>query len=174
MGRRGAPRLELLDLLDLLAQGERTVDQLAQAADLGLTTASSHLQILKQAHLVSTRRDGTRIFYALAGDDVAAPYAQLRQVPQDHSFEVKAARLAYLGLPDTAEPAEEVAREDLLARARDGRSSCSTCGPKSSSTPAIFPARSPLVLEELAARLEELPAGTQVVAYCRGAYCVLA
>lgn len=163
-----------LELLDLLAQGERTVDQLARAADLGLTTASSHLQVLKQAHLVGTRRDGTRVFYALAGDDVAGLYAQLRQVAQQHITDVEPARVAYLGLSNTGEPTEEVARDDLLARARAGHIVVLDVRPNTEFTAAHIPGAISIPLEELTARLDELPPDTLIVAYCRGAYCVLA
>ena len=71
-----------LELLDLLAQGERSVEVLAGRADLGLTTASNHLQILKQAGLVSTRKEGTKVYYRLAGTDIAALWAELRDVAQ--------------------------------------------------------------------------------------------
>src|SRR5512139_2111436 len=101
-----------LELLDLLAQAERPVEALAQAAGLNLTTASAHLQILKQAGLVSTRRDGTRIFYRLAGADVADLYARARDVAAAHLADVAAARDAYLGEPD----GEPVSRDDLLRR----------------------------------------------------------
>src|SRR5437660_8250281 len=104
-----------LELLDLLAQGERTVEALARAADLGLTTASAHLQTLKQANLVTTRRAGTKIHYRLAGTDVAALYTLLRSVAHAHLPDVEAARAAYLG-PD----AEQVTREELLRRADAG------------------------------------------------------
>jgi DNA-binding transcriptional ArsR family regulator len=104
-----------LELLDLLAQGERTVDALARAAGLGLTTASAHLQTLKQANLVTTRRDGTKIYYRLAGDDVAALYALVQAVAGEHLADVAAARAAYLG-PET----EEVTREELLRRVQSG------------------------------------------------------
>src|SRR5437763_16194627 len=73
-----------LELLDLLAQGERTVEALAEAAGLNLTTASAHLQTLKQAGFVTTRRDGVRIHYRLAGDDAAQLFALLRKVAQAH------------------------------------------------------------------------------------------
>jgi DNA-binding transcriptional ArsR family regulator len=86
-----------LELLNLLAQGERDVASLAAAADLGVTTASAHLQTLRQANLVTTRRDGTRILYRLAGRDVADLYARIREVAQSHLPDVEAARLAYLG-----------------------------------------------------------------------------
>jgi DNA-binding transcriptional ArsR family regulator len=104
-----------LELLDLLAQGERTVESLARVAELGLTTASAHLQTLKQANLVTTRRDGTKIYYRLAGDDVAALYALVQAVAGEHLADVAAARATYLG-PET----DEVTREELLRRVRSG------------------------------------------------------
>lgn len=100
------------------------MDALARAADLGVTTTSAHLQTLKQANLVQTRRAGTRVHYALAGDDVAHLYAQLRGVAQDHLADVEPARRAYLGLTGD-EPIEEVTRDDLLRRSRaDYDNSC--------------------------------------------------
>lgn len=104
-----------LELLDLLAQGERTVESLAIAADLGLTTASAHLQTLKRANLVATRRAGTKIYYRLAGEDVAALFALVRAVAHERLPDVAAAAAAYLG-PDT----DQVSREELLRRAREG------------------------------------------------------
>ena len=90
-----------LELLDLLAQGPRSVDDLATAAGLGLSTCSAHLQALRQAGLVETRRDGTRIFYSLAGEDVAALWDTLRRVAQRHRPHTELARRAYLGPEDT-------------------------------------------------------------------------
>src|ERR671921_93746 len=86
-----------LELLDLLAQGERSVEHLAAAAGLGLTTCSAHLQTLRQAGLVATRREGTKIFYRLAGADVVALYVLLRDVAGTRSPHTAAARDAYLG-----------------------------------------------------------------------------
>src|SRR5215471_3053401 len=101
-----------LELLDLLAQGERSVDALARASGLGLSTASAHLQTLKQAGLVATRREGTRIHYRLAGRDVAALYALLQQVARTHQAAAEQARTAYLGPADT----DQLTREELLDR----------------------------------------------------------
>jgi rhodanese-related sulfurtransferase len=162
-----------LELLDLLAQGERTVDQLARAADLGVTSASSHLQVLKQANLVSTRRDGTRIFYALAGDDVVVLFDQLRRVAQEHISDVELARLCYLGI-DSNDPGEEIGRKELLARARAGDVVVLDVRPAAEFRAGHLPDAISLPLEELTARLEELPVDTEIVAYCRGAYCVMA
>jgi rhodanese-related sulfurtransferase/DNA-binding transcriptional ArsR family regulator len=159
-----------LELLDLLAQGERTVDALAKAAGLNLTTASAHLQTLKQAGLVATRRDGVRIHYRLAGDDVAALYALLRQVARTHQAGVEPARTAYLG----TDGADEVDRADLLARARAGQVVVLDVRPAEEYAAGHIPGALSIPVDELADRIAELPDGTEVVAYCRGAYCVLA
>ncbi|WP_208880914.1 ArsR/SmtB family transcription factor [Streptomyces armeniacus] len=159
-----------LELLDLLAQGERTVDALAKAAGLNLTTASAHLQTLKQAGLVATRRDGVRIHYRLAGDDVAALYALLRQVAHIHQAGVEPARTAYLG----ADEAEEVDREALRTRAEAGEVVVLDVRPAEEYAAGHIPGALSIPVEELAERITELPQDTEVVAYCRGAYCVLA
>ncbi|UUV28669.1 metalloregulator ArsR/SmtB family transcription factor [Amycolatopsis roodepoortensis] len=158
-----------LELLDLLAQGERTVDSLARAAELGLTTASAHLQTLKQANLVATRRDGTKIYYRLAADDIAALYALVRSVASEHLPDVEAARAAYLG-PDT----DQVTREELLDRVQAGHATVLDVRPREEYAAGHIPGAVSIPLEELSERLAELPADQEIVAYCRGAYCVLA
>jgi rhodanese-related sulfurtransferase/DNA-binding MarR family transcriptional regulator len=163
-----------LELLDLLAQGERTVDALAKAAGLNLTTASAHLQTLKQAGVVATRREGVRIHYRLAGDDVAALYALLRQVARAHQAGVEPARTAYLGTDLGTGEAEEVGREELLARAQAGEVVVLDVRPAEEYAAGHIPGALSIPVEELADRIAELPDGTEVVAYCRGAYCVLA
>jgi len=159
-----------LELLDLLAQGERDVATLAAAADLGLTTASAHLQTLRQANLVTTRRDGTRILYRLAGADVAQLYARLRDVAQSHLPDVEAARVAYLG----ADGGEPVTREQLQKLARRRLVTVLDVRPTEEYEGGHIPGAVSIPLDELAARLAELPDGGQIVAYCRGVYCVLA
>jgi rhodanese-related sulfurtransferase len=158
-----------LELLDLLAQGERTVDALARTAGLGLTTASAHLQTLKNAHLVATRRAGTKIYYRLAGDDVAALYALVRTVASEHLADVEAARVSYLG-PDT----DSVTRDELLRRVRAGQVAAVDVRPREEYAAGHIPGAVSIPLDELPDRLAELPDDQEVVAYCRGAYCVLA
>jgi rhodanese-related sulfurtransferase len=158
-----------LELLDLLAQGERTVEALARSAELGLSTASAHLQALKQAGLVTTRREGTKIHYRLAGADVAALYALVRTVASEHLSDVETARAAYLG-PDT----EHVTREELLLRVRSGKVTVLDVRPAEEYAAGHIPGAVSIPLDELAERLADLPTGQEVVAYCRGAYCVLA
>ncbi|MER5261543.1 metalloregulator ArsR/SmtB family transcription factor [Actinosynnema sp. NPDC002837] len=159
-----------LELLDLLAQGERSVDSLARAAGLGLTTASAHLQTLKNAGLVTTRRDGTKIHYRLAGDDVAALFALVRAVADDHLADVAIATSAYLGGPAT----DEVDREELQRRVHSGQVTVIDVRPREEYAAGHIPDALSIPLDELADRLAELPADQDIVAYCRGAYCVLA
>lgn len=159
-----------LELLDLLAQGERSVDSLAEAARLGLTTASAHLQTLKRAGLVATRRDGTRIYYRLAGDDVAFLYKQLLQVAQAHQPAAGQARIAYLGPNDT----DQIGREELLERVRTGTATVLDVRPVEEYRAGHIPQAVSIPLDQLEDRLSELPARAEIVAYCRGANCVLA
>jgi rhodanese-related sulfurtransferase len=158
-----------LELLDLLSQGERTVDALARAAQLGLSTASAHLQALKRANLVVTRREGTKIYYRLAGADVAALYALMREVANEHLAEVSVARAAYLG-----PSADGVTREELLRRLDAGQVTLLDVRPAEEYAAGHIPGAVSIPVEILADRLAELPADQEVVAYCRGAYCVLA
>ena len=96
-----------LEIIDLLSQGERTVESVSRAAGLGVSTASAHLQILKLTNVVRTRRAGTRVYYSLAGDDVAAVYVALGEVARNRSADVERAHGAYLGVSD-AGPVEEI------------------------------------------------------------------
>ncbi len=166
-----------LELLDLLAQGERTVDSLARESGIGLTTVSAHLQILKLSHLVRTRRDGTRIHYRLAGDDVLALCAAMRTVAGAYSADVDRALAAYLdgaGLDDV----EQVTREDLVARLADDSVILLDVRPAEEYAAAHIPGARSLPFGDLGtAEAEALLAGAgdrDVVAYCRGAWCVMA
>lgn len=162
-----------LELLDLLAQGERAVDALARAAGVGVSTVSMHLQTLRQAGLVRTRKDGTSVHYRLAGDDVAGLYADLRDVALAHLADADRARVAYLGGDDPGE-AEDVPRAELLRRARSGEVVVLDVRPRHEYVSGHIPGAVSVPVEELERRLVELPADVEVVAYCRGAYCVLA
>ncbi|MFF0474001.1 ArsR/SmtB family transcription factor [Streptomyces sp. NPDC004284] len=159
-----------LELLDLLAQGERTVDALAKASGLNLTTASAHLQTLKQAGFVATRREGVRIHYRLAGDDVARLFALLRKVAETHQAGVPAARDAYLG-EDTA---TGMTREELHTRAAAGDVVVLDVRPVEEYLAGHIPGALSLPVDDLADRINELPEDTEIVVYCRGEYCVLA
>jgi rhodanese-related sulfurtransferase len=158
-----------LELLDLLAQGERSVEDLAGEAGLGLSTCSAHLQVLYHARLVATRKQGTRVFYALASDDVARLYADVRQVAASLLAEVEPARRAYLG-----DDVEEVSRDELLRRAGLGEVTVLDVRPAAEYASGHIPGAVSIPVSQLGQRLAELPEGTEVVAYCRGPYCVFA
>jgi rhodanese-related sulfurtransferase/DNA-binding transcriptional ArsR family regulator len=164
------PRLELIDLL---AQGPRSVADLAQTAGLGLTTVSAHLQILKRAGLVATSREGTTIRYRLADADVAALYAQLRTVAAAHLPDVDAARRSYLGTGD-GEDTEQVGRNELLGRLQAGEVVVLDVRPAVEYAAGHIPGAISIPIDELPTRIDGLPADTEVVVYCRGAYCVFA
>ena len=159
-----------LELVDLLAQGERSVDSLAEVARLGVSTASAHLQALKRAGLVATRRDGTRVFYRLSGRDVAALYEQLLSVARAHQPAAEQARISYLGPDDT----DQLSREELLERVRTGTATVIDVRPTEEYEAGHIPRAVSIPLDELEARLSEIPVGAEIVAYCRGANCVLA
>ena len=164
----GSPKR--LELLDLLAQGERSVEVLAGRAGLGLTSASGHLQILRQAGLVSTRKEGTKVYYRLAGTDVAALWAQLRDVASAHVADVDRARSAYLG----DDGVDEVTRDELLLRLESGDVTVIDVRPREEYAAGHIPGALSLPIDELADRLGELPDDATVIAYCRGPYCVMA
>jgi rhodanese-related sulfurtransferase/DNA-binding transcriptional ArsR family regulator len=159
-----------LELLDLLAQAERSVEALAAAAGLNLTTASAHLQTLKRAGLVATRRAGTRVFYRLTGDDVADLLMRAREVAAAHLPDVTAARDDYFGAGEV----ESIGRAELLRRAAAGRVAVLDVRPASEYAAGHLPGAVNIPFDELETRLDELPAGIEVVAYCRGPYCVFA
>lgn len=159
-----------LELLDLLAQGPRSVDALAVAAHMGLSTCSAHLHALREAGLVVSVRDGKRIINCLADEDVAELLIRLRAVAQHHRPNAERARRAYLGPDDT----EEVSRDDLLARAQAGDVVILDVRPDVEYQAGHLPGALHIPVDELADRLAELPDDVEIVAYCRGAYCVMA
>ncbi|HCT77486.1 MAG TPA: ArsR family transcriptional regulator [Micromonosporaceae bacterium] len=160
-----------LELLDLLAQSERTVDALAAAAGLNLTTASAHLQTLKQAGLVSTRRDGTRIFYRPSGPDVVELFIHARQIAAARLPDVQAARDAYLG---DSHDISTLNRDELTARMAHGQVTVVDVRPALEYAAGHLPGAINIPIDELEQRLGEIPQQSEIVAYCRGPYCVFA
>jgi len=158
-----------LEILDLLSQGPRSVEELAVAAAVGMSTCSAHLQTLREAGLVETRRAGKRIYYSLAGDDVAGLWAHLRAVAQAHRPHTELARRSYLGPEDT----DAVDTDELLRRIENGDAVILDVRPEPEYAGGHLPGAIHIPLEELADRLAELPRDREIVAYCRGQYCVL-
>ncbi|HEX9034042.1 MAG TPA: metalloregulator ArsR/SmtB family transcription factor [Streptosporangiaceae bacterium] len=158
-----------LELVDLLSQGERSVEELAGQAGIGVTSCSAHLQVLHHARLVITRKLGTRVYYSLASDDVARVYAGVRDLAASLLAEVAPARDAYLG-----EEVEEITRQELLRRAEAGEAIVLDVRPAAEFAAGHIPGAASIPVDQLGGRLAELPDGTEIVAYCRGPYCVFA
>ncbi|MEY6431852.1 metalloregulator ArsR/SmtB family transcription factor [Thioalkalicoccus limnaeus] len=163
-----APRLELLDFL---AQGERSVEELAAASGLSLANTSKHLQHLKASGLVQARRAGKHIHYRLGDEQVVDAVAALRRLAAAHLERVDALVASYLTSRDALEP---VPAGDLLARARDGLVTVIDVRPPEEYAQGHIPGAINIPLERLEGDLAKLlPTEREVVAYCRGPWCVL-
>jgi rhodanese-related sulfurtransferase/DNA-binding transcriptional ArsR family regulator len=160
-----------IELLELLAQGERSVESLAGVAGIGITSASAHLQVLRGARLVASRRDGTRILYRLAGEEVIELIDVVRRLARARLSEVDDVVEAYFSARDTLTP---VGRDDLLARSERAEVVVLDVRPAEEFEAGHIPGAMSIPLGELRERLGELPRDVEVVAYCRGPYCVLA
>jgi len=160
-----------IELLELLAQGERAVEALAQATGMGVTNTSSHLQVLRGARLVETRKNGTHVFYRLAGDEVAVFVRALRDLAGSRLAEVDQVMRDYFTARDALEP---VSRSELMERAGRGDVVILDVRPAAEYAAGHIPTALSVPLEDLDAALARLPRRSRVVAYCRGPYCVLA
>jgi len=160
-----------LELLDYLAQGERSVDELSKVAGLTIANTSQHLQHLRQAGLVSTRKEGLKVYSRISGDDVVHMLNALRQVAEGHVAEVERLVNTYLTVKDSLEP---ITRAELLQRARDGLVIVIDVRPPEEFAAGHVAGAVNIPLGELEERLNELGEAREIVAYCRGSYCVLA
>jgi rhodanese-related sulfurtransferase/DNA-binding transcriptional ArsR family regulator len=159
-----------LELMEMLAQGEKSVETLAGEIGVDIKLASAHLKALKEARLVQSRRDGKRICYRLAGDDVAHLGVTLRQVAEEHLVEL---RLALQQMMAEPERLTQVGRKTLLAQAKRGEVVVLDVRPQAEYDTAHLPYARSMPLPELAHRLAELPRDVQIVAYCRGPFCLM-
>ncbi len=160
-----------LDLLELLAQGERNVDGLSKVAGLALANTSQHLQYLRRAGLVLSRKQGLQVFYRLAGDDVIDLLSALRRTTERHIAEVDRVVSGYFNERDSLEP---LSRKELLKRTKDGLVTVLDVRPPEEYRAGHIPGAVNLPLKELKKRIKDLPKGQEIIAYCRGPYCVLA
>lgn len=159
------------ELVDVLAQGERHVDALADEIGQSVATTSFHLRALAGAGLVTTRRDGTRVYYRLASPAVEALWASVRQVAADHVDTLDALAAAYLG---DRRRIDEITRDELADRLRDGSVVVIDVRPTVEFEAGHVAGARSIPLENLAGSIAELPSGLEVVAYCRGPFCVFA
>jgi rhodanese-related sulfurtransferase len=158
-----------LELLDLLAQAPRTVQDLAKASGQSTANASQHLQALQAAGLVSRRREGTSVRYGLAGADVLALWLALRDASAARLAEVERAARDYLG-----EDVEMIGREELIARLRRGDAVLVDVRPQEEYAAGHIDGAQSIPIDELERRLGELPEDGEVIAYCRGPFCAYA
>ena len=159
-----------LQLLEYLAQGERSVEQLAAMAGLSVANASQHLQGLRQAGLVSARKQGQRVFYSIYGTEVVALYGALRHAAEVHAAEVEKLVRDFIGDRDALEP---VAAAELLARAKKGLVTVLDVRPAEEFAAGHLPGAINVPLDALESGLARLPRRREVVAYCRGPYCLM-
>lgn len=160
-----------LEIIDFLAQSERGVDALAKLSDLSIANTSHHLQQLKQAGLVTSRKEGQQVFYSLSGEGVVALCESLRGVAEQHLAEVDKLVNTFLTSKDALEP---ILRNELLQRVREGSVLVLDVRPAEEYLAGHVAGAINLPLSELENHLDELDSNQEVVAYCRGPHCVLA
>lgn len=158
-------------LIDILGQGERPVDELAAGIHQSMANTSQHLQRLLRAGLVCSRRSGTRIYYSLASPAVERLWRALRETAEAHAGELGDLVRAYVG--DRAE-LSVITRDELLQRLRQGDVVVLDVRPKPEYKAGHIPGALSAPLPEIKSRLREVPQGSEIVAYCRGPYCLYA
>lgn len=159
-----------LMLLEQIGQGERPVERLAELAGLSVANASQHLQHLRRAGLVEPRRDGKRVLYRLAGGPIVPLLAALRSQAEHRRAEIRGVVADRMGRPERL---EGLSREALLERLREGGVTLLDVRPEEEFALGHLPGAMNIPVEALERRLAELPPGREIVAYCRGPYCVL-
>jgi rhodanese-related sulfurtransferase len=159
-----------LEFLELLAQGERSVDELATLTGVAVANTSQHLQKLRQAGLIVGRKEGLYVYYRLAGDAVVGLLAALGAVGEAYVAEVERIVRLYLAEKDSLEP---VPAKELLVRARKGLVTVLDVRPPEEFAAGHLPGAVNIPVNELEKRLSELPKRKEVVAYCRGPYCLM-
>lgn len=160
-----------LELLDLLSQGERSVDALARATELTVANASQHLQVLAAARLVESRRDGQRIIYRIGDESVEALWHALRRTAEARLAELDEVARDYLTGRDDFEPID---RAELARRVRAGTVTLIDVRPADEYAQAHIAGAVSVPLDQLAAFIDKAPKRRQIIAYCRGPYCVYA
>jgi len=160
-----------LEILELLAQGELSVETLAERVGLSIANASQHLRLMRRAGLLASRRDGKRILYGLADPSVLDLTAALHRVGEQNLADVREVIRGYFHERDALEP---VSRKDLSRRLKDGLVTVLDVRPEDEFAAGHLPTAINIPLRTLARRLRQIPRSREIVAYCRGPYCVLA
>jgi rhodanese-related sulfurtransferase len=160
-----------LELIELLCQGEKTVEVLAAQAEISVKLASAHLKELRLARLVETRKDGKYVLYRLASNSVADLWVSLRAEAEERLVELQ---LALASIVANGDNLESLDRDSILRKAQAGEVLVLDVRPLDEYASAHLPHARSLPLDELKQRLAELPKDTPVVAYCRGPFCLMA
>ena len=159
-----------LQILEFVAQGERSVDALAAMTGLSVANTSKHLQALRQAGLVFVRKEGLRVYYSIAGDDVTALLSALREVSEQRVAEVERLLRTWLAHRDELEP---VSAREVLERAKKGLVVVLDVRPPEEYSAGHLPGALNIPMHQLEKRLKELPKRKEIIAYCRGPYCLM-
>jgi rhodanese-related sulfurtransferase/predicted transcriptional regulator len=159
-----------LELLEHLGQGERSVELLSARTGLSFANTSRHLQRLRRARLVTARREGKHVHYRLSDDAVVHALSALQRLGERNVAEVQTVMASYFQARDAMQP---VSRDTLLQTLRDGLVTLLDVRPEDEFAMGHLPGAVNIPLADLERRLAELPANQEIVAYCRGAYCVL-
>jgi rhodanese-related sulfurtransferase/DNA-binding MarR family transcriptional regulator len=160
-----------LELLEYIAQGERSVEKLAKVSGLTVANTSQHLQQLRQASLVASRKEGLKVYYSLSSNDVIELMAVLRAVAERHIADVDRLVNTYLTVKDDLVP---VPRDELLERVRTGLVSVIDVRPEEEFKAGHIPGAVNVPLAELEEHIDKLNQQQEIVAYCRGPHCILA
>lgn len=160
-----------LELIELLCQGEKTVETLAREAAISMKLASAHLRELRGAHLVETERSGKNIFYRIANREVAEFWVAIRSLAEDRLVELKMALAQITNAPKELTPKD---RDALVKAARKGEVIVLDVRPTSEFEAAHLPYAQSMPIDKLKSQLSDLPKDKTIVAYCRGPYCLMA
>ena len=160
-----------LELLEFLAQGSRSVDSLAKIAKLSVANTSQHLQQLRQAGLVESRKDGLKVYYSISGDDVIGLLDSLRTVAERHISDVDKLVNTYLTAKDNLDP---IPATELLEQAKQDLITVLDVRPKEEYAAGHVRGAINIPIEELEQHLQQLDCSHEIVAYCRGPHCILA
>ncbi|PHM20465.1 MAG: ArsR family transcriptional regulator [Curvibacter sp. PD_MW3] len=158
-----------LELLELLAQGEKSVEALSTELSIEIKLASAHLKVLREARLVASRKDGKFVFYRLSGQDVAGLWVSLREVAEEHLVELSVALDEMASAPDKL---ASVSRKQLMEQAKRGEVIVIDVRPRAEFDHGHLPFARSMPLDEISQRIAELPKNTEIVAYCRGPFCL--
>jgi len=159
-----------LEILEHLAQGQRSVEGLAERVGISIANTSQHLQNLRRVGLVAARREGKYVLYSLADDSVVTALSAIRRVSERNAARVERILSGSAGASETI---EAISRDELLTRMQDGRVTLLDVRPTDEYAVGHLPQAVNIPIAELEARIDELDPSQEIVAYCRGPYCVL-